>query len=62
MSIDRFRPPDDTEPEVWAVCGECGMEIFPGDGYVEFDTMIYCDADCLAKAIGAEEKIAPDVF
>ncbi len=64
VSMDRFQPPNDPEPQAWGVCEyeKCRSEIMPGDSYVEHDTRIYCSHECLGRAIGAEEMTAPEVF
>lgn len=59
-SLDRFaygRPdPQAKEPEWLCTCAcGCGEDIHAGDTVIEFVGELYYSADCLARAIGAEE-------
>jgi hypothetical protein len=60
---DRFSYTESPEPAAFAVCEneKCNIEILSGDSYIEHDGNIYHCAECLAEAIGAVEKYAPEI-
>jgi|GEM_PF-5115486 len=51
--------PTDDEPQAFAVCEQCGIEILSGDTYADYDGEIFCDNDCFCKSRGVKAKKAP---
>lgn len=45
--------PDDEEAKLVGECCCCGREFYEGDEAMVFDGELYCDANCLAEALGA---------